>query len=121
MHKIELRDALATDLDRDGRDELIATVWLRAPAAAHQMFVIARRRGEAHQLDLIQPYIQRDLVDGTDTQYEQFVDQLDLNGDGKDEVVTLVWFYESNEYRSYTRYPEQDGGYQLYHGGGGGC
>jgi hypothetical protein len=85
------------------------------------MFVIARQHRGTYTFRLVQHYVQRDLTDGTDSEDQYFVDQLDFDGDGQDEVVTIVWFYESNEYRVYARHLQTDRWYELYRGGGGGC
>jgi len=121
LKKIKIREAVATSIDSSNRINLIATITLRAPKAIHQIFVVARKHKNGYRFDLVNPYVQRDLVDEKDSQYEQYVDQLDVDGDGRDELITVTWYYENNDYRIYKRYPDQDGWYVFYTGGGGGC
>lgn len=60
-----------------------------------------------------------DKEDGTGREGDRFVDQLDLDGDGTDEIVVEVTGYESEEFRIYKR---QNGSWQQVHvGGQGGC
>ena len=118
LRKIKIEDSVATVID--SRPVLIGSISLLAPAARHHLFLIAEPSAEGiYKMVLPAYHMMQDLVDGTDSEYEQFVDQLDLDGDGVDEIVSMVSFYESREYHIYKR--ESDGWANVYKGGGGGC
>jgi hypothetical protein len=60
-----------------------------------------------------------DLEDGTDSEDMRFVDQLDLDGDGTDEIIVEVTGYENEEFGIYKR---RNGLWSQVHlGGQGGC
>jgi len=117
--KMEVANLTATDLDRDGREELIGS------------FVIEKKSetaGDAWTLFLI---IEPDantfktawewFHHGYEGEYadRRYVDQVDLDGDGVGEVVAEGSYYESNDY---VIYKKQQGRWRpVYQGGGGGC
>jgi hypothetical protein len=60
-----------------------------------------------------------DLEDGKDSEDVLLVDQLDLDGDGFDEIVVEVTGYENEEFAIYHR---SNGSWaQVHLGGQGGC
>jgi len=59
------------------------------------------------------------LEDYTANVEEDYMDQLDLDKDGVDEIVTISWYYKSWDY---TIDRERKGMWQkVYQGGGVGC
>jgi len=117
--KVEVVNLTATDLDRDGRFELVGS------------FLVQKEGGpapESYALFLIMEPAEGGLKtawewfhQGSEDSYEDrhFVDQVDLDGDGVGEVVAMGSYYESNDYVIYKR---QQGRWRpVYKGGGGGC
>lgn len=110
----------ATDLDRDGRFELVGSFLVEKKAGevvsdAYTLFLIIEPRGDSHATAW--EWFHR----GFEGEYadRHFVDQLDLDGDGVGEVVAEGTYYESNDYVVYKR---QQGRWRpVYQGGGGGC
>jgi hypothetical protein len=110
----------ATDLDRDGKFELVGSFLVEkktgeAASDAYTLFLIIEPQGDAHRTawEWFHHGFEGEYAD------RHFVDQLDLDGDGVGEVVAEGTYYESNDYVVYKR---QQGRWRpVYQGGGGGC
>ena len=116
---MEVVNLTATDLDRDGRFELIGSFRVErkeVPAPdAFTLFLIIEPEGASFKTAW--EWFHR----GYEGEYadRHFVDQVDLDGDGVGEVVAEGTYYESNDYVVYKR---QQGRWRpVYQGGGGGC
>jgi hypothetical protein len=113
LKKITVTNLTAVDLDRDGNAELIGSFRIEQDAKAYLLFLIVGKRGGAYKIEL-QRYDQSHEESG-----EDFVDQLDVDGDGIGEVITEVSGYETWDYAIYKK---RAGTWQrVYKGGGGGC
>lgn len=117
--KMEVVNLTATDLDRDGRFELVGSFLVQkqvAPAPeSYTLFLIMEPAGDSFKTAW------EWFHQGSEDSYEDrhFVDQVDLDGDGVGEVVVMGSYYESNDYAIYKR---QQGRWRpVYKGGGGGC
>lgn len=117
--KMEVVNLTATDLDRDGRFELVGSFLVQkqvAPAPeSYTLFLIMEPAGDGFKTAW------EWFHQGSEDSYEDrhFVDQVDLDGDGVGEVVVMGSYYESNDYAIYKR---QQGRWRpVYKGGGGGC
>ena len=116
--KMEVVNLTATDLDRDGRFELVGSFAVEkkdAAPMAYTLFLIMEPAGDA--LKTAWEWFHKGYEDGYEDRH--FVDQLDFDGDGVGEVVAMGSYYESNDYVIYKR---QQGRWRpVYKGGGGGC
>lgn len=116
--KMEVVNLTATDLDRDGKFELIGSFLVKKEGAApdnYALFLIIEPAGDS--LKTAWEWFHK----GYEGEYadRHFIDQLDLDGDGVGEVVAEGTYYESNDYVIYKR---QQGRWRpVYQGGGGGC
>lgn len=117
--RMEVVNLTATDLERDGRFELVGSFKVeKADASAPEaftLFLIMEPQGGS--LKTAWEWFHR----GYEGEYadRHFVDQVDLDGDGVGEVVAEGTYYESNDYVVYKR---QQGRWRpVYQGGGGGC
>ncbi len=109
---ITVTNLTAVDLERDGRPEFVGSFRIERNEKAYLLFLLVVKRGEICRIGL-QRY-DEGLEKG-----EDFVDELDLDRDGVDEVITQVSGYETWEYAIYKR---KAGRWQrVYKGGGGGC
>ena len=108
-----------TKLDESGDDFMIGLLLLETESAWHQVFLIARLDGSAANVEMARYHKTEDKEDGTDGEGDRFVDQLDLDRDGIDEVVVEVTGYESEEFRIYKRV--SGSWVQVHVGGAGGC
>ena len=116
---VQVVNLTATDLDRDGKFELVGSFLVEKKSEtmpdAYTLFLIVEPEGGS--LKTAWEWFHH----GFEGEYadRQFVDQLDLDGDGVGEVVAEGIYYESNDYVVYKR---QQGRWRpVYQGGGGGC
>ncbi len=92
-----------------------------AAGGSHRVFLIAEpdSTGTGYKQGIAAVHDVGEEGSNTD-QREEFLDQLDVTGDGVDEIVTIVYLYESWTYNIYRR--DAKGVWQnIYDGGGGGC
>jgi hypothetical protein len=117
--KMEVANLTATDLDRDGKFELVGSfsVEKKSEAApdAYTLFLIIEPQGDSFKTawEWFHHGYEGEYAD------RRYIDQVDLDGDGVGEVVAEGTYYESNDYVIYKR---QQGRWRpVYQGGGGGC
>ncbi|HEX8499446.1 MAG TPA: hypothetical protein VF659_02555 [Pyrinomonadaceae bacterium] len=110
----------ATDLDRDGKFELVGSFLVEKKVAgsaqdAYTLFLIIEPQGDSFKTawEWFHHGFEGEYAD------RHFVDQMDLDGDGVGEVVVEGTYYESNDYVVYKR--AQGRWRPVYQGGGGGC
>jgi hypothetical protein len=116
---IELRNLRSTKLAEGRPDALIGCVTVKEKSALHNLFLVVEQKGEQWDVAISSYHVSKDLEYRTDDVEENFVDQLDLDADGVDEIVTISGYYESWDYAIYK---EQNGAWKrVYQGGGGGC
>jgi hypothetical protein len=112
FNKITVTNLTGVDLDRDGNAEIIGSFRIEQGEKAYLLFLIIGKRAGTYKIEL-QHYGQA-LESG-----EDFVDQLDVDGNGIGEVITQVSGYET---WGYAIYKKRAGKWQrVYRGGGGGC
>jgi hypothetical protein len=117
--KIQFFQAIVTKFDANGPKSLIAYVFIKTTAAVYEVFLIAKLEGSAPTAEFSRYHLMKDVEDGMDSEDYRFVDQLDLDGDGVDEIVIEVHYYESEEFRILKRV---NGSWTRVHvGGQGGC
>lgn len=116
--KLEVVNLTATDLDRDGRFELVGSFLVEKKDAApisYTLFLIMEPAGDAFKTAW--EWFHKGYEDGYEDRH--YVDQVDFDGDGVGEVIAMGTYYESNDYVIYKR---QQGRWRpVYKGGGGGC
>lgn len=110
----------AVDLDGDGAAELIGTI-ANGAKSEHTLFIIAEPRGDGFRPALLLFHPSRDKT-GDDRVRRDFVDALDLDGDGVSEVITTVNDYRSPNDWDYVIYKKQGGRWRsIYRGAGMRC
>jgi hypothetical protein len=108
-----------TDLGPGEKDDLVGNVAVKSKTKLRNIFLVGTLGSGRYTVALSSYHVSTDLEDGTDDVEEQLVDQIDLDGDRIDEIVTMSSYYESWDY---IIYKEKNGAWQkIYHGGGGGC
>jgi len=119
LGKAEAISVVVTDLDRDGQNEMVASYKLAGEGAVHRLFLILYNNGDGTYQALVSQYHVASDANMTGDNKEMFVDQIDLDGDGMDEVFTRSAGYEGWTYSMYKK--GANGWTKVYTGGGGGC
>jgi hypothetical protein len=111
--------AVVTRVDATDEQILAASFFIKTKGAVHQLFLIGKFTDAGVEAQLARYHKITEVEDGTDSQDVNFVDQLDLDGDGTDEIVVEVTGYESEAFTIYKR----TGGHwtKVHVGGEGGC
>lgn len=94
---------IATAVSPGGQSFLIGDLSIKTSKALYSLFLAARMNGSSAIAELASYHEQLDLEDGKDAQSARFVDQLDLDGDGVDEIVVELIGYESEGFLIYKR------------------
>lgn len=119
LGELEVGSLRATKLGSGRPEVLIGSATLKEQRRVLDLFLVVEMKNEKPQILLTSYHEAKDPDDGVDRQEEKFLDQIDLDGDGVDEIVTLSGYYESWDYAIYK---EQKGEWKrVYSGGGGGC
>jgi hypothetical protein len=117
VKKMQTVNLTATDIDRDGKAELIGSFNIEgANYVMYTLFVIFEPTA-AGKFKAAWNWYNK----GTEEKYEdrRLLDAVDLDGDGTAEVIADGHYYESNDYIIYKR---TAGVWRpIYKGGGGGC
>jgi hypothetical protein len=115
---INVDSLYATKLGPTEPDALVGNVTLKQETGLHQAFLLATKKDGKFSVALSSYHTATDSDDASQAT-ESFLDQLDLDHDGVDEIITLFSYYESWEYGIYKL---QHGKWErIYKGGGGGC
>jgi len=116
---IKIDNLVVTKLDATDSEFLVGSLSLVTKTARHDVFLIARIAESAATTEFARYHKTTDLEDGKDSEDVRFVDQLDLDGDGFDEIVVEVTGYESE---GFAIYHHGNGSWaQVHLGGQGGC
>jgi|SRR5579864_309992 len=119
VSRIRLESLYSVSLSADTSNALVGSVSLQTKAAIHHLFVLAAKKNQGYVVDLASYRVAKDVVDHTDDVDEDFVEHLDLDEAGTDEIITMMHYYESWNYNIYR---QTNGVWKaVYNGGGGGC
>jgi len=116
---IKIDKLVVTKLDDTNSEFLVGSLSLVTKSAGHEVFLIAKIIESAATAEFIRYHKTTDLEDGKDSEDVRFVDQLDLDGDGFDEIVVEVTGYENEKFAIYHR--NNNSWTQVHLGGQGGC
>jgi hypothetical protein len=104
----------ATDLDGDGREELVGSYVVKVgPKVRDTLFLVAAPRGRGYvpaltkyarvnAREMMDPSLIDNIGEGG-LGAELYIEQLDADGDGVGEVLTLSRSFEGTTYRAYSR------------------
>jgi hypothetical protein len=110
---------IVTKIDDSDSKLVIGSLYVEANRVRHEVFLIGKLDSSGATTQLARYHKTTDLEDGKDSEDLRFVDQLDLDGDGTDEIVVEVTGYENEEFGIYKR---RNGIWSQVHvGGQGGC
>lgn len=115
-NQVHVVNLIATRVDEHAPALLVGDIT----GGTQRAFIVAeaQRRG-GYKIAISNLHDTSDDDEGVD-EHEEFLDQLDITGDGVDEIVSIGWYAGSWDYNIYRR--NSKGAWEkLYHGGGGGC
>jgi len=116
-----LGPVVAAQLRAEAGMALIGRFNVSSLRSVHRLFMIAEPQGGSYRLTLTDLGVQRDLEDGKDRSEVHYLDQLDLNNDGQDEVVVRRELYEGWIYTIYSAPQHGENWGNAFTGGRGGC
>jgi len=117
----KLEEVTSTVLRKDAGRALIGRFDVVSKLAVHRLFAIAEQGRGGYRLTLAKLEVQHDTEDGTDKSERYYIDQLDINNHGLDEVITGASHYESWSYAVF-EFDANDGLWrEAYTAIGGGC
>lgn len=115
---IKVDNLRSTRLSEAGPIALIGSATLKRKSGIHQVFLVALYKDSEYEEAVSSYHLARDEDDAS-ASVENLVEQVDLDGDGTDEIVTINTYYESWDYNIYKG--ENGSWKKVYQGGGGGC
>jgi hypothetical protein len=115
-----MSSVVSTPLRRNGGQALIGRFDVHSKLAIHKLFAIAEEGDGKYGLTLTSLTVQQDLEAGKDADDIEYIDQLDIDNDGQDEVITKSWGYESWGYTIWKKYRNPQWSI-AFRGGGVGC
>jgi hypothetical protein len=116
--EVKLERLIATQIDTSGTKILSGSLTVKTNKAEHRVFLVVGMVGD-NAITELAVYNRSTDEDGKDSQLFRFVDQLDLDADGVDELVVETMGYETEAFLIYKR---QSGAWkQVWVGGGAGC
>ncbi|MDX6695432.1 MAG: hypothetical protein QOF02_3035 [Blastocatellia bacterium] len=113
MRRLKVNNLTATDLDGDGQFEFIGDFVIKTgdiSGARRDLFLIASAQGKGYRAELAE--FQSYKMDSGFGRGIAFVDQLDMDGDGTGEVVTVD---EGFDAYGYSIYKKRNGRWQSIH------
>jgi len=117
---LRIKNLRVTRLGEKRPAALIGTIaTYRDATTDHDLFLVLEQKQTSWEVRVASDHSSSDLEDHTDEINENFVDQINLTGEGTDEIVTIRGYYESWDYVVYML---GNGVWKtVYQGGGGGC
>jgi hypothetical protein len=111
----------STILRKNAGRALVGRFDVVSKQAIHRLFAIAEQEGQTYRLTLTNLEIQHDIEDGTDKTEREYVDQLDINNDGVDEVLISASHYEGWSFAVWEFNVNHKTWKKKHDGSGGGC
>lgn len=117
--RVKIDFLYSISVSQNAPNSLIGRVTVSQKTAIHHLLLLAVRKTQGYEADLVSYHVAKDVEDGTDEVSEDFVDHLGLGSNDSDAIVTMSHYYESWDYAIYSR---ANGKWKaVYKGGGGGC
>lgn len=117
---LRIKNLRATRLGEKRPTALVGTIAVYRDATTdHDLFLVLEQKQTSWDVLVASDHASSDLEDHTDEINENFLDQIDLAGEGTDQIITIRGYYESWDYAVYKL--EKGVWRTIYQGGGGGC
>jgi hypothetical protein len=98
LPRIKASSILSTELRRHAGRAIIGNFELKTSVVIYDLLAIAEPSSSGYKLIVADMNRAKDVVEETDRRYHTFVDQIDLEGDGSDEIVTQNWNHNGWDY-----------------------
>jgi hypothetical protein len=121
LQRVRVGQVTSTILRKNAGRALVGRFDVVSKQAIHRLFAIAEQEGQTYRLTLTNLEIQHDVGDGTDKTEREYVDQLDINNDGVDEVLTSASHYEGWSFAVWEFNANHKTWKKKHDGSGGGC
>jgi hypothetical protein len=123
LQRGNLQEAISTVLRENGGRALIGRFDVESKRAIHRLFAVAEQVKGQYELTLTDLETQQDVGNGDDKDKIElrYIDQLDIDNDGVDEIVTSSTYYERWSYEIWKFAAKQGIWYKAHEGPGGGC
>ncbi len=116
IKEIKTINLTGSDLDGNGKAEMIGSYVIRDSAIQYSLFIVAEPVGKGFKTAMV--WYRRSAKE-RDQQDRRLVDVVDLDRDGVAEIITVTVYFESADF---TIYKKQKGRWRsVYIGGGYGC
>jgi hypothetical protein len=112
---------VSTVLRGGGNRALIGRFDVKSERAIHRLFVVAEQDRDRYRPTLTALDVQQDLEYGKDEADLRYIDQLDIDNDGIDELICSVTLYENSVYEIWRFDPNLRTWYRAYSGGCADC
>jgi len=96
-----IHNSIVTKSRGDGPALLVGSISFIRGGTDYWVFTILERDGQGWKALISQLHRMSDLEYRTDAHYEDFLGQIDINGDGIDEFFTETSYYEGSSYTAY--------------------
>ena len=98
---IKLKSLRLTKLSSSGPDALIGSTAFKDETTQRHLFLVLKRTETGWSVALASYHLTKDTEDYVDDVEENFVDQIDLDASGKEEIISISYDYESWDYAIY--------------------
>ncbi|HEX7285506.1 MAG TPA: hypothetical protein VF532_04955 [Candidatus Angelobacter sp.] len=119
LRKVEVKHLVSTTLGKTEARFLLGSFQLQTDTHVHKLFVIFALGGDGARIELGNYSSNTKLQEDEQPGVEELVDQLDIDGDGVDEIVTISPGAEAYSYPVYQRRGNR--WVRVTRGVGGGC
>lgn len=99
--QVQIHDVVATKASASGRPLLVGSISFTQNKIEYWLFLILEQHAGEWWTEVAEIHPIQDLEDRKDAEQEDFLDQLDINGDGVDEIFSFSTYYEAGSFASY--------------------
>jgi len=121
LQTAKLGPVISTQLRNRAGQAIIGRIDVEVRVSVHRLFLIAEQVNGEYRLTLSLLEYEPDINADKGEVIHTYLDQLDLNGDGADEVIMKTTLYETWFYSIWQFDSSQQEWRKIYAGGGGGC
>ena len=99
--RIQIHDVVATKASASGWPLLVGSISFTQDKVEYWLFAILEEHAGEWGMGIAEVHPIQDLEDRKDAEQENFLDQLDINRDGVDEIFSFSTYYEAGSFAAY--------------------